>query len=384
MGAAFLLIVLAGVLFTILWRKPAEVAPVERSFKPLDRPAASRGQDRVLPPGSVASVPSGADHSIAAAPKGLAGLIGVYLSDRRFETTVGTRDADLICHLPEGGSLFKVHAELSTAVRVWGGTILSGEEKTLDKGRRALDLAIARRGETIRLRLLHEREAPREARIALVIDDFGFQEPDLIGRFLDLPIPFTPAILPGYPRSIHAARWAEQKGRRPILHLPMEPKNYPAENPGPGALFVRMNRAEKRAIVEGDLLGLAAIVGVSNHMGSRASEDTALAGAVLDLLRDRRLFFLDSGTSMHSVFPAEAARRGVPCLAADLFLDGEANPTPATMGKRLAEARDLALRTGSVILIGHARPATLAFLTSVPDSLRAWGCSIVPLADLLR
>ncbi len=129
---------------------------------------------------------------------------------------------------------------------------------------------------------------------------------------------------------------------------------------------------------------LDGIAGVSNHMGSRASEDTALAGAVLGFLGDRGLFYLDSGTSMHSVFPAAAASRGVSYLAADLFLDGDANPSQASMAKRLREARDLAVRSGSAILIGHARPATLAFLTEAPDSLRAWGCQVVPLADLLR
>jgi uncharacterized protein len=316
--------------------------------------------------------------------RGLAGLLEAYLTDRRLETAPGDRDADLTCFVPEGGSVLKLHGDLATAVGYWGGTIASGEEKILLGEQRALDLRITRNHEAVRLRLLQDWPAAGDGRIALVIDDFGYQDPELIARFLDLPIPFTPAILPGYARSTHVARLAQEKGRAAILHLPMEPKDYPAEDPGPGAIFTRMDHARIRQEVENDLRDLAGIVGASNHMGSRASDDTAVVGTVLEVLGERGLFFLDSGTSTRSAFPATAARRGVACLAADLFLDGEPNPTRATMARHLAEARDLAFRDGSAIVIGHARPATLDFLLTAPDSLRAWGCRAVPLTDLLR
>jgi polysaccharide deacetylase 2 family uncharacterized protein YibQ len=380
-GAAFLAITVLAVLFAIFWRSSPEDSPAERSFKPLEEPIRATGEDRDLP-GAPPSAGSGRFR--ASTPRDLTGLLEAYLSGRRLVTTPATREVDLTCRVPEGGSLFKVHAELSRAVEVWGGAITSGEEKTLEKGQRALDLRITRGRESVRLRLLHDRGAPDDCRIVLVIDDFGFQEAGLVARFFDLPVSFTPAILPGYPQTASAIRMAQMKGRSPILHLPMEPKEYPEEDPGPGALFVQMDRSQKRAILEKDLRDFAGVVGVSNHMGSKASEDTALVGAVLDVLKERGLFFLDSGTSMQSAFPAGAARSGVPCLAADVFLDGEANPTPGTMARRLREARDLAFRTGSAILIGHARPATLAFLRSAPDSLRIWGCRVVPLTDLLR
>ena len=72
------------------------------------------------------------------------------------------------------------------------------------------------------------------------------------------------------------------------------------------------------------------------------------------------------------------------CLTADLYLDGEVDPTRETMMRRLIEARRIAESCGSVILVGHARPATLEFLMASQDSFRVWGCRPVALGDLLR
>ncbi len=336
-GAAFLSIALLAVLLAIFWKGPPDEAPAERSFKPLEGSTSAKGDDRAVP---LPPLPAGSGRINAAPPRNLTGLLENYLSGRRLETTAGSRDVDLTCRVPKGGSLFKVHAELSRAVNVWGGAIAMGEEKTLEKGQRALDLRITRRRESVRLRLLHEKEAPGECRIALVIDDFGFQEPGLVGQFLDLPISFTLAILPGYPQTASAVRLAQARGRSSILHLPMEPKEYPNENPGPGALFVRMDRSQNRVILEKDLRDCSAAAGVSNHMGSLACEDTRVVGA--DARRAERAgTLLPRQRHLRAVgVPAEAARRGVRCLTADLYPRRGGRSDPETMKRRLLEARE--------------------------------------------
>lgn len=228
------------------------------------------------------------------------------------------------------------------------------------------------------------KELRDEPRVALVIDDFGYQSADLIESFAALAVRFTPAVLPGYPRSTEAARILVESGHAPILHLPMEPKDYPGTDPGPGAVMTGMAPTRIASILEEHLAGLPKVVGVSNHMGSRACEDRETVAALMESLSPRGIFFLDSGTSEGSILSHEAARRGVACLTADLFLDGEERPDGATMAARLAEARELAESCGSAILIGHARKETRAFLPEAADSLRAWGVRLVPVTDLLR
>jgi polysaccharide deacetylase 2 family uncharacterized protein YibQ len=357
--------VLASVVAIVLWpdRKemPAPEAPI-----PLPAPA-----------------PAPADNA-AAAPQTLTDLLARYLADRRFEVERGTRGIDLICHLPPGRSSFRVHADLSDAMRIWGGEAVAGEETVLPGTGRVVDLTVTRSGESRVVRLVKREESAETPRIAIVIDDFGHQSQSLIDGFFRLPFVFTPAVLPGYARSVATVRRACDAGRPPILHMPMEPRAVALHDPGEGAIRVGMDADQVRRLVQGDARALAGVTAVSNHMGSLACERSELVGPMLDEMRARGLYFLDNGTSEHSVVPAEAARRGVRCLSTDLYLDGEAVPTPETMKRRLLEARRIAESCGSVIMVGHARPATLQFLMAAQDSFRAWGCRPVPLGDLLR
>jgi polysaccharide deacetylase 2 family uncharacterized protein YibQ len=290
---------------------------------------------------------------------------------------------DLLVRVPKGRSLFALHAAVARAAGLWGVTLEPGRALRLPTGEPAVDLVCARAAEQVRIRMVQTAASGRP-RIALVVDDFGYPPRDLVDRYLRLGFPFTPAILPGYPRSLESARRFVQAGHAPILHLPMDPKDQEHNDPGPGLIRSTMEPAEIRAIVTGHLADLEGIMGVSQHMGSRGSEEAEVVAPALDALAGRGLVFLDSATSPRSILPAEAARRGVRCVTADLFLDGDPHPSRATMAARMLQARSLAEEAGSAILICHARKGTLEYLESVSDSLAGWGCRFVSLGELLR
>lgn len=364
-GAALLVLAVAAVVLIIVWPRDEKSVSTEAPI-PLPSPAPSTAAK--------------AD----AVPRTLKELLVRYLEDRRLAIENGKRGVDLICSVPPGRSIFQIHADLSQAMQVWGGQAVAGEETSIQGTGRVIDLTVSRSGESLVVRFVKAAEPEDAPRIVLVIDDFGHQPQSLIDRFLHLPFPFTPAVLPGYPRSIETVRRATAAGRTPILHLPMEPRDTDQHDPGEGAVRTGMSASQIQTLIEADLNELSGVVGVSNHMGSLACENSDLVGPILDTIRARRFFFLDNGTSEHSVVPAEAAKRGVRCLSADLYLDGDPDPTPSTMLRRLNEAHRVAESSGSVIVVGHARPATLQFLEASQDSFRAWGCRPVPLVDLLR
>jgi polysaccharide deacetylase 2 family uncharacterized protein YibQ len=318
------------------------------------------------------------------APHTLTELLVRYLEDRRLDLEKGTRGVDLVCAVPPGRSVFQIHADLSGAMRIWGGQAVAGEETSIQGVGKVVDLTVSRSGESLVIRFVKAPEPEDAARIVIVIDDFGHQPQSLIDRFLHLPFTFTPAVLPGYPRSVETVRRACAAGRPPILHLPMEPRDADQHDPGQGAVRTGMSAAQIQSLLEADLRDLAGVVGVSNHMGSLACERSDLVGPILDTIHARRFFFLDNGTSERSVVPAEAAKRGVRCLTTDLYLDGDPDPTPSTMLRRFNDAHRIAESCGSVIMVGHARPATLQFLEASQDSFRAWGCRPVSLTELLR
>lgn len=228
--------------------------------------------------------------------------------------------------------------------------------------------------------LTDEQEPPAMARVAVVIDDLG-QRLAPVERLLATGEAITFSVLPFLPHSVEVATQVHDAGREVILHLPMEPQDYPRMNPGKGGLFLSLSEEELRRCLEEDLLAVPSIRGVNNHMGSRFTEDAEMMEVVMDVLHGYGLFFLDSRTTPHSVVSLIAEEVGVPCVARDIFLDHDRD--------RLAVARqidlliDRALENGTAIAIGHPHSETLEALEEGLPRLRAAGVRIVPLSELV-
>jgi len=201
-----------------------------------------------------------------------------------------------------------------------------------------------------------EPERPEgPARIAIVIDDVGYSLSGL-KEFLRLPYPLAFAVLPGLPHSREAGRLIAEAGKELLVHLPMEPSS--GSNPGPGAVLTAQSDEEILELLNQSLERLPQAVGLNNHMGSRATADRRVMGVLLDFLRGRGLFFLDSRTTADTVGPELAGRLGVLLLERDVFLDNENSAAyiegALRHGVRTAQAR------GSAVLIGHVQNVELA------------------------
>ncbi len=148
----------------------------------------------------------------------------------------------------------------------------------------------------------------------------------------------------------------------------MEPRN--GADPGPGALTSGMSRVELEAATRWALGAVSGAAGVNNHMGSGLSTDAESMRAVLAVLAERDLFFLDSRTSPDSVGYTLALEMGLAAAERQVFLDAEAGPE-AIRGqfRRLVE---IAHSRGSAIAIGHPHAETIAVLQEgIPRAIAA-------------
>ena len=225
-------------------------------------------------------------------------------------------------------------------------------------------------------------EEEPKALLAIVIDDFGFQRKKLVRQFLDLRFPLTVAVLPDYKYSRMYAEEALSKGHEVILHLPMEPIDYPRKDPGRGAILVDMSPDQIRAAIEKALRRLPAVRGVSNHMGSLATQDPNVMTVVLDELNKNELYFLDSYTTPRSVAKEIAADCGTPYLRNRMFID-DGTVSAEEVGKFLNRAKELALRNKKVIVTGHVYEHTLEALEQFLPQLEEEGVKLVTVSELL-
>jgi polysaccharide deacetylase 2 family uncharacterized protein YibQ len=218
-------------------------------------------------------------------------------------------------------------------------------------------------------------------RLAVVIDDLG-QDLEGARAFLDLEVPITPSILPRLPASEAVARLAHKRGRECLLHLPMEPRDYPEIDPGPGALFESMDGTEVRRVIAKNLEGVPGAAGTNNHMGSRLTEIETSMGWVMDELKARGLYFLDSVTSGQSVAIHAAREAGVAWARRDVFLDNVRESE--AIGQQIEKAIERAKRAGQAVAIGHPHRVTLTTLRAWIPKIRAAGVKVVPLGNLVH
>lgn len=219
---------------------------------------------------------------------------------------------------------------------------------------------------------------PHGARLALIVDDCGQWIATERG-FVALEIPLTLSVLPDVPYTNVIATEASDAGKGVMLHLPME--TLSGLNPGPGKVTTEMSDAQIVAQVQSDLAEVPLARGVNNHEGSKASADTRVMRAVIGVLAQRSLFFIDSRTSGASVGEATARAMGVPTAARDVFLDNQADV--AYSEAQLSAAAAIAQRTGSAIAIGHPRPTTLVAVRAMIPRLQALGVQFVLAQDLV-
>ena len=215
--------------------------------------------------------------------------------------------------------------------------------------------------------------------VAIVIDDLGYQK-ELAMDFIEVSAPLTLSFLPQAPFAGELVRQADQKGKETLLHLPMEPKEFPHVNPGPKALLTSMSNEEIRNILESDLEAFPQVAGVNNHMGSRFTEDRDKMTLVLTTIKKKKLFFLDSRTTSSSAILPLASQVGVKAIQRDIFLDNIVE-VDAIRGQLELLIR-LAQERGIAVACGHPYPQTLQAIKEKMPELQE-KVHLVPVSKLL-
>ncbi|MBW1703699.1 MAG: divergent polysaccharide deacetylase family protein [Deltaproteobacteria bacterium] len=216
--------------------------------------------------------------------------------------------------------------------------------------------------------------------VAIIIDDLGYDQ-DIAFSFIHLDLPISLSVLPCAPYTDLIVREATENGCELILHLPMEPKQYPSVKPGPGALFLSMEKQEILQMLDQDLEDIPGAKGVNNHMGSSFTENREKMVIVLKELKKRNLFYVDSRTTSNTVGFKLAKNMGLPAAKRSVFLDNDLAPKAIRM--QLERLLSMARHSGSAIGIGHPHKETLEILREYHSGIKA-EFHVVPVSELVR
>ena len=219
---------------------------------------------------------------------------------------------------------------------------------------------------------------PDRVSIALIIDDIGYNGP-LGERAIALPGAVTFAVLPHTPHGAELAEKGFTAGKEIMLHAPMANQaNMPL---GPGALTADMDKETFIATLNDSIAAVPHLKGINNHMGSALTEQEEPMGWVMEVLKERQLYFVDSYTTAKSVAGHMASAQHIPTITRNVFLDNV--QTEEDIDREFRKLLNMARERGVAVGIGHPYPETLAYLEKNLPLLEQQGIRLIPASAMI-
>ena len=222
-----------------------------------------------------------------------------------------------------------------------------------------------------------DRDFPRTA---IIIDDIGYDR-GIAEKFIALGEPITLSLLPYGPFTKKIAQQAKEKGSELMLHLPMEPLEYPSIKPGPGGLLTTMAPDDLIAQLEKNIKAVPGIKGVNNHMGSKMTANSTQMYQIFSVLKSKNLYFIDSLTSPKSVGESSARLFKVRFEERDVFLDHVQDPD--FVRGQIELLMRIAEKYGTSVGIGHPHEVTYQVMAQMMPEMKK-RVRIVPASQLVH
>lgn len=218
----------------------------------------------------------------------------------------------------------------------------------------------------------------RRPRIAVVVVGLGLAVPETQAAIERLPPAMTLAFNPyatDLPDWLQKARRAQHEV---VLTVPMEPVDYPREDPGPQTLLTALTPRQNLDRLERTMGRAAGYVGLTNLMGSRFLAAATELKPILEVIKGRGLLFLETRAANQTAVAALAEELALPVAVGDRDLD--ATLSPAGIDQALAELEPIARRRGSAIGTGSPYPLTIDRLVAWAGGLESKGLVLAPLS----
>jgi len=229
-----------------------------------------------------------------------------------------------------------------------------------------------------------QKQASNKTKLAIIVDDFGNFDGQLLQDFCALDPAITFAIMPHLAHSRDAMDAAYNSGHESIIHMPMEPVSYPKNNPGKEAIYVHLTQKEIVRRVQNYMKELPYCIGANNHMGSLATADKQVMTTVLEVLKRHSMFFIDSFTTSSSVAFQTAQEMLIPSIRRDIFLDAP-DHSDATLNKKMEKIKILMKKKDKIVVITHCTTRErYDYLKKFLKKLDGMDIQLIPASELFR
>lgn len=216
--------------------------------------------------------------------------------------------------------------------------------------------------------------------VAIIVSGLGLNHQGTLDAISKLPDAVTLAFAP-YGKSLtETVTAARTEGHEIFLEVPLEPFDYPDNDPGPDTLLTGQPPRDNLNRLFKVMSRFGGYVGVINNMGARFTASGADFGPMMEELAASGLGYLDDGSSNRSLAPQLATANRVPYNRVDMVLD--ANPNRGAILEQLDALVAAARGKGSAIGMVSALPVSINTITDWAKELD--GVELVPASALMR
>ena len=218
---------------------------------------------------------------------------------------------------------------------------------------------------------------PDAPRIALIVGGLGVSASETAGAIAKLPAAVTLGFVPyGTDIAALAAR-ARAAGHEILLQVPMEPFEYPDNDPGPQTLLTSLTPEQNIDRLHWVMSRFQGYVGLANTMGARFTASETSFAPILHETAKRGLIFVDDGSNPRSVAGRIAGASNLPFAHVDVIIDSV--PTPTEIEHALGRLEMAARERNVAVGIASALPVSIDQIAKWAKAAASRGLLLVPI-----
>lgn len=217
--------------------------------------------------------------------------------------------------------------------------------------------------------------------VAIVVGGLGVGAAKTLDAIMKLPPAVTLAFTPYGSDPAKLAEQARAQRHEILLQVPMEPFDYPDNDPGPQTLLTTLAPEQNLDRLYWHLSRFQGYAGIANFMGSKFEVTDAAMQPIVQEMAKRGLAYFDDGTSPRSVAATLAAAQSLPFAKADVSIDQV--PTPMEIDHALASLEERAKERGVAIGVASALPVSIERIGAWIKTLDSHGIMLVPLTTAM-
>ena len=217
--------------------------------------------------------------------------------------------------------------------------------------------------------------------VAIVVGGLGVGAAKTADAIMKLPPAVTLAFTPYGADPAKLTERARAQRHEILLQVPMEPFDYPDNDPGPQTLLTTLTPEQNIDRLYWHLSRFQGYAGIANFMGARFTATDAVMQPIIREAAKRGLGYLDDGSSPRSTAPSLTAAQSMPFAKADFTID--AVPTSAEIDRTLVKLETLAKERGLAVGVASALPISIERLAAWIKTLESRGIMLVPLTTAM-